>query len=518
MQVVDNATVRRIDERSIAAGKSSLELMERAGSGAARVFRERCRSRGGTTLIVCGRGNNGGDGLVMARHLHLAGESVAVFWLGGEPTVDCERNLEESRRRGVEIHSGGDDPAAALRAWLAKNPGRWIVDAILGSGFRPPLRAPLDALVAVMHDCGRRGFALDAPTGADTDFGRIDPHTMVADWTVVFGPPRRGMFVGAARAVCGRVELVDPGFDATVVEEECAGFLPRIEWIDRAAAAASWPRRAVDAHKYRAGSLLVVAGSSGMSGAAALAATAAHRAGAGLVEVLTPSPVAPVIDALTPESLVRGLAATEGGGFASGLADGILRAAANRAAVVLGCGVGPDPDTADLMVELCAALDTPAVIDADALNAFSRTGRSPRFAPDCVLTPHAGELSRLIGVGSREIEADRIEAAAAAARDLGQVVLLKGAPTVVAGPSGRLALVGSGGPELATAGTGDVLAGVVGALLAAGLDPFAAAACGAWVHGRAGERGREDRGTAGVVASDLALEIARTGLELEEYA
>lgn len=518
MQVVDNATVRRIDEESIAAGTPSLELMERAGAGAATVFRERCAGRSGTTLVVCGRGNNGGDGLVMARHLHLDGEPVAVFWLGGDASPDCGHNLDRADAAGVEIHPAGSDPVASLRSCLDRNPGRWVVDALLGSGFRPPLREPMDGLAGVLRDCGRRGFALDAPTGADTDHGEVDPHTMVADWTVVFGPPRRGMFMGKARRHCGRIALVDPGFDPEVVASVCAGFTPRIEWIDGDRAAALWPRRRVDAHKYRAGSLLVVAGSAGMSGAAALAAGAAHRSGAGLVEVLTPAPVASVIDVLTPESLVRGLAATESGGFASGLADGILRSATGRAACVLGCGVGPDPDTAALMVELCAILPHPTVVDADALNAFSRTGQRPQFGPDCVLTPHAGELARLVEADGAEIAADRIAAACDAARELGQVVALKGGPTVVAGPDGRCALVGSGGPELATAGTGDVLAGTIGALLAAGLPAFEAAACGAWVHGRAGEHAREDRGTAGVVASDLFDGIARVGRELEAWA
>lgn len=366
-----------------------------------------------------------------------------------------------------------------------------------------------------MRDAGRQVFALDAPSGIDADTGAVDAQTPVATHTVVFGPPRLGMFVGSARAHCGRIHVVDPGFDPRIVAEECAAFAPFVDWIDFSHAAGLWPARAVDAHKYRAGSLLVVAGSAGMSGAAGLVAQAAHRSGAGLVEVLTPAPVAATVDLLSPESLVRGLAATDSGAFARDLADGILLRARARDAVVLGCGVGEDPGAAELMVEICRQIAQPVVIDADALNAFARTGASPQFGPHCVLTPHTGELSRLVGVPAAGIESDRLAAACRFAIESNAVVVLKGGPTVVAAPDGSAALIGAGGPELATAGSGDVLAGAIGALLAAGLSPWAAATTGAWLHGRAGERLLADRGTLGVVASDLPLELARAGRELE---
>ena len=510
MRLVDNATVRRIDEQSIASGIASLALMEQAGQGAARDFLEQVGDHGGTTLVVCGRGNNGGDGFVFARALCEASQPVAVYFTGGDPTPDCATNLARVRELGIEIF---DDIGAALGA----SEGTWVVDALLGSGFAPPLRDPIAQVVRALRESGRRVYALDAPTGIDVDTGAVDPGTPVAERTVVFGPPRLGMFRAPARAHCGRIHLVDPGFDPSVVEEACVAFAPHVEWIDREAAARLWPRRAIDAHKYRAGSLLIVAGSSGMSGAAALAATSAHRAGAGLVELLTPAPVAAVVDALTVESLVRGLAATETGGFAADLADGILRRAEGRSAVLLGCGVGDHADTALLMVELCGRIEAPLLVDADGLNAFGRTGTSPHFSRRTVITPHSGELARLLDSSTAEIDADRLAAARISAGRFGCTVLLKGAPTVIAGPEGRMALVGSGGPELATAGSGDVLAGAIAALLAAGLDPFDAATTGAWVHGRAGERRVPEFGTAGVVAGDLVEELARAGSELEVH-
>lgn len=511
MQLVDNATVRQIDARSIASGIDSLSLMEQAGRGAALDFLAQVGEHGGTTLVVCGRGNNGGDGLVFARVLGEVGHPVVVFFSGGEPTPDCATNLVRAREAGIEIY---DDLGGAL----ASIGGRWVVDALLGSGFAPPLREPMATYARTLRECGRRVYALDAPTGIDVDTGAADPDTPMAERTAVFGPPRLGMFRAPARAHCGRVILVDPGFDPEVVEAECRRFEPCVGWVDRAHAAARWSRRAIDAHKYRVGSVLVVAGSSGMSGAAALAAAAAHRGGAGLVEVLTPAPVAAVIDGLTPESLVRGLAATESGGFAPDVIDGILQCAARRSAVLLGCGVGEDPDTAGLMVELCRRIEVPLVVDADGLNAFGRTGADVILPATSVLTPHAGELARLLDRAAADIEADRLGAAHDAVARFGCTVLLKGAPTAVVSPDGRAALIGSGGPELATAGSGDVLAGVIVALLASGLGPFDAATCGAWVHGRAGERLVEEFGIVGVVAGDLVEEVARVGRELEVHA
>jgi NAD(P)H-hydrate epimerase len=385
MRLVDNATVRRIDERSIASGIPSLSLMEQAGQGAALDFLEQVGEHGGTTLVACGRGNNGGDGFVFARALREAGQPVAIFFSGGDPAPDCATNLARARELSIEIH---DD----LEVALASTGGRWVVDALLGSGFAPPLREPMASLARTLRECGRRVFALDAPTGIDADTGAADPGTPVAERTVVFGPPRLGMFRAPARAHCGKVKVVDPGFDPSVVEAESAGFEPVVQWVDRDHAARRWPSRAIDAHKYRAGSLLIVAGSSGMSGAAGLAAMASHRAGAGLVEVVAPAPVASVIDTLTPESLVRGLAATESGGFAPDVADGILQRAASRSAVLLGCGVGEDFDTASLMVELCRRIEVPLLVDADGLNAFGRTGVELRLTAASVITPHAGDL------------------------------------------------------------------------------------------------------------------------------
>lgn len=515
MYVVDNATVRALDASTIAAGVSGITLMERAGGAAAAALRARTRSDDGAVIVVCGKGNNAGDGLVVARHLHLAGLEVVVALLTPSLGGDALTNLTRAADCGVELVELGEEPATSLRALLRARRGRWLVDAVLGTGFRPPLAAPLDAVCQVIGEAGRLVLAVDCPSGLDGNTGEIDPRCPRAQLTVTFGLPKWGLVLSPGRSRCGRIEVAPIGFAAQAIEDAVAGRSDCSLYVDHEWAAARWPRRSIDAHKFRVGSLLVVGGSAGMSGAVVLACDAALRAGAGLVEAVVPRDQHAAIDAQCVETLVHAAPQTDGGGLAPASREGILQRAQRRDAVVVGPGAGADPDTAALLLDLISALDRPMVVDADALNAAGRAGRRHDFGAAAVLTPHSGELSRLLGRSSVEIEANRRWLVPEAASRLGGVLVHKGAPTFVADPDGRLAVIGSGGPGLATAGSGDVLSGVIAALLAAGLSAFDAACLGAWVHGRAGDLVAERLGTAGVCARDLPMAVALVGRELE---
>ena len=520
MYVVDNATVRDLDEATIEAGTAGLELMERAGAGATDLLLRRPDApgtgpdRSDGVVVVCGKGNNGGDGLVVARRLHLAGVDVVVALLDPGLEGDAGTNLERARERGVDLVELGDDPAARLRGLLAERPGGWIVDALLGTGLQPPLRAPVDALCRVMNASGRRILALDCPSGLDGDSGAVDDDTPEATLTVTFGLPKWGLFLRPGRGRCGRVEVVDIGFAPERVRARRDPDATAL-YVDREWAAAHWPRRSVDAHKYRVGSAVVVGGSTGMSGAVTLVCHGLLRAGAGLVEAVVPRGQHAAVDTCCVETLVHPAVQTDAGGLASSAREGILARLEKRDAVVLGPGAGADRETAELLLYLAETISLPMVIDADGLNAAERAGRPHRFGGPAVLTPHSGELARLIDHTAGEIESDRRRIVPEAARQLGAVLVHKGAPTFVAAPDGRLAVIGAGGPALATAGSGDVLSGVIAALLAAGLEPFEAACLGAWVHARAGDLAGEELGDAGVLAGDLPLRVARVGRELE---
>lgn len=515
MFVVDPDTVRRVDAQTIEGGIAGTRLMDQAGRGAAAVLLDDEVPRRGTTVIVCGKGNNGGDGLVVARELHLAHEDVVAAVLTTELSGEAAWALADAREHGVRILTLGDDPVAALSDLLDENPGVLLVDAVFGTGTRLPLRAPYDGVARTMGECGRRIVGLDGPSGLDGATGAVDRACPVADVTIAFGLPKWGMVLAPGRAHCGRLHVIELDFEVELVEREAQASEDRATWIDARWAAGRWPQRAVDAHKYRSGSVFAVGGARGMSGAVALACNAAYRAGAGYVEATVPLSVAPIIDPLCVETLVHGGAETDRGGLAASVLSGLVERAGRHGALLVGPGAGDDSETATLILDLVERLDMPMVVDADGLNAASRAGRDHDFAPVSVITPHTGELSRLLGLDGATIESDRRHHVREAARRLQTVVLHKGAPTFVAAPDGTLAVIATGGPELATAGTGDVLAGAIAALLAAGVDAFDAACLGAFVHGDAGARAARDLGVGPVMAHDVLDRLAFAVRDLE---
>jgi NAD(P)H-hydrate epimerase len=518
MFVVDSECMRKMDAATIAAGTEGLVLMERAGSGAARCLLERSSWLWGTTLIVCGKGNNGGDGLVVARILHGRGHAVEVLLAGKASDLkgDAATNLQRAITAQVPIAELGEEPGAALRRRARERPGRLVVDAVLGTGFSPPLREPWGDLVGAMNDLGRRVVAMDCPSGLDSTTGDVDPRCVVADLTVTFGFPKWGFYLGEGRRHCGRIERIDLEFPRDITER-LAGESPTAAlYVDSMLAGGWWQPRPIDAHKYSVGSVLAVGGSAGMSGAMTLACLAAYRSGCGLVEAAVPGGQRVAIDTNCIEALVHALPETESGSLAYEGRERILSLAARHRAVLLGPGGGADLETARLFVDLMESIEAPLVVDADALNALSRLQRTPGFDQPCVLTPHSGELARLLGKSSAEIAADRPAILRDVAREWNAVILHKGAPTMVAAVDGSLAVIGSGGPGLATAGSGDVLAGALAALLAAGLPAFEAACLGAYLHGRAGDLAEAAYGPAGVLARDLVDLMAKAGHAIQE--
>jgi len=455
---------------------------------------------------------------VVARLLHGEGHAVAVALTAGPADLsgDALENLNRVRSLEIPVLELGDDPGAKLRRESERRPGRLVVDAVLGTGFSPPLRPPVDGLAEAIGSLGRRVVALDAPTGLDGASGAVDPHTPVADLTLTFGFPKWGLFLAPGRAHCGRIERVDLAFPRAVVETAAAAAPEAALYVDRALAAGWWQERPVDAHKYQAGSVAVVGASRGMSGAAVLATLGAYRGGAGLVETLVPGGQQLAVDVQCPEALVRGLPETHQGGLSAAALAVLTERAGARDVAVVGPGAGPDLETAETLLRVLDSLEGAVVVDADGLNAYPRLQREPRFRIPAVLTPHSGELGRLLGRRGTELDADRRRWIREAAATWNAVVLHKGAPTFVAGPDGTLAVVGTGGPGLATGGTGDVLSGVIGALLAAGTPAFEAACLGAYLHGRAGDRAEATRGAAAVLARDLLEELGPAQLELEE--
>jgi hydroxyethylthiazole kinase-like uncharacterized protein yjeF len=477
-------------------GIPSLELMERAGGGLAELVRQRAPD--GRVVVVVGKGNNGGDGLVVARLLREAGREVDVLLLvpGEELSGDARVNFD--RLPGPAPADPRPLATQALSGAAA------IVDAILGTGFSGEPREPARAAIAAINDAAGDAVVLacDVPSGVDASTGEVEGVAVRAHATVTFHAAKPGLWINPGKGHAGEVTVVDIGIPEGPPATPSVGLIG-------AAVLDGVPHRAHDSTKFAAGSVLVCGGSTGLTGAPCMAAEAAMRAGAGYVTALVPASLNVVFEQRLLEVMSVPLPDKDGT-----LTQPALEIALERSeradAMVLGPGLGRQPGTVKLARKLAAAVPVPLLLDADGLNAHEgRLEVLAQRSAATVLTPHAGELARLLESDSGEIAAHRLRCVRDAAARAGAVVVLKGDDTIVAAPDGRAAVSRGGAPALATAGTGDVLSGVIGAYLSKGMDPFHAACAGVFVHARAGRLAAQTIGTEGVIASDVIALLPR---------
>jgi ADP-dependent NAD(P)H-hydrate dehydratase / NAD(P)H-hydrate epimerase len=489
----DAAAQRALDAWAIERrGIPGVELMERAGRGLFELVVRHVPA--GTIAVVCGKGNNGGDGLVVARLLRDAGREVDVHLLcePSELRGDARTNLERL-------------PGAPPRVF---NPGALfevagIVDAVLGTGAGGAPRGLVGDAVETIAEAAAHGVpvvACDMPSGVDGSTGEVAGAAVRAVATATFHAAKPGLWIAPGKACAGEVTVVDIGIPADGRPPESAA---RSGLID-ARVIAELPRRGADATKFDGGSVLVCGGSTGLSGAPSLAALAAARAGAGYVTALVPASLNVVFELRQPEVMSVPLPEHEGALVPEAL-ERVLKRCERADALVLGPGLGRAAGSAEFARALAAQAPLPLLLDADGLNAHA--GRleelAARTAPT-VLTPHGGELSRLLDVTNDEVRARRLALVRQAAVRSNAVVVLKGDDTLVATPAGEVAISRGDAPALATAGTGDVLSGTIGALLARGVEPFAAACAGVELHRRAGQLVGERVGVEGALAGDVA--------------
>ncbi len=486
-----------IDEQKVA----SLDLMEAAGAALAEAAL--ARAEPGPARVVCGKGNNGGDGLVAARHLAAAGLDVEVFllWPARELSPDAGANLE--RLGPAVVHEAG--------AGIELSGSGVVIDAIFGTGFEGAPRSPATEAIAVMNDCDAAVVAADIASGVDASTGEAEGDAVRADATVTFHGAKVGHMVRPGKGLTGELIVADIAIPPGSPPAAAAGVIAA-SILDVA------PRRGVDSTKFSSGQAVVVGGSRGLTGAVTMSALAAIRAGAGYATAVVPADLEAIFEVKLTEVMSRGVAGGEGR-LAAADADEILAACERAGAVVLGPGLGREEDSLELARLVASQLDAPLVLDADGLNAHAgRLGDLAGRAAPTVLTPHAGELGRLLDRSSGEIGRRRLACAREAASRADAIVVLKGDDTIVARPDGEVAVNALSSPALATAGTGDVLAGTIGALLARGVEPFSAAACGVHACTRAGVIAAQRTGSAeSVIATDVvaALGQALAGEALE---
>lgn len=460
----------------------TLELMERAGTAAAEAALRRYPDARSYS-VWCGAGSNGGDGLVVARKLHEAGRAVAVRLTAPEEKFagDAAENLRRAKEVGLALteEAGGGDV---------------VVDALFGTGFSGKPRREAGRVIAELNALGAAVLAVDVPSGVDASTGEAAGPAVEADCTVTFHGPKVGLAVAPGRFHAGDVEVADIGLLHASENRHRRVSSEILQLV---------PRRGPKDNKYSAGAVLVVGGSTGLTGAPSLTAEAALRAGAGIVTACVPASLNLVFEQRLVEVMTRPCE-DEDGIMTVEAADAILEAAERAGAVALGPGLGRTDGARALVGFLLDRLDKPVVLDADGL--WALVGHLDwvfsRDAPT-VLTPHAGELARLLGRKSDWVSARRLHAVQAGADEVGAVVLLKGADTLVAAPGRGVLVCDLGNPGLATAGTGDVLTGIVAAFLAKGMDARLAAAAAAAAGGAAAQLAAERHGEAGLIARDL---------------
>jgi hydroxyethylthiazole kinase-like uncharacterized protein yjeF len=466
-------------------GVPSLDLMERAGAGLARVTA--AAAGPGPARIVVGKGNNGGDGLVTARLLREEGREVEVL-----STAPLEELRGDARANLERLPGDAPEPFDAARL----EGSGVLVDALLGTGFEGKPREPAAGAIAAINAQDAPVVACDVPSGVNASTGEVEGDAVRAQATATFHGSKVGLHVAPGAEHAGTVEVVDIGIPRGAPGADGAGLISD-SVLDL------FPRRERFGSKFKSGVVVVVGGSMGLTGAPAMAALSAARSGAGYVQVAVPGPVQPAMDMRLLEQMSRGLPDEDGAHTPDGVE--VVEEMAERAgAVVLGPGIGRSEPALEFARSVAAAVRAPLLIDADGLNAHAERLEAlrERKAPT-VLTPHAGELGRLLGRGSDEVESHRLARAREAAELSGAVVLLKGDDTLCVEPGGPVGVSRGGTPALATAGTGDVLSGLIGALLAKGLGAIEAACLGALAHARAGRAAAGRHGADHVIAGDV---------------
>jgi NAD(P)H-hydrate epimerase len=483
--LLDAERMRAVDSwASGERGVPSLDLMERAGAGLAAVAATMAPE--GRIAVFAGKGNNGGDGLVAARRLRAEGREVDVLLAAepGEFSGDARSNLERL---------SGPEPLALGAAIAAGT--TLVIDALLGTGATGAPRGRVAEAIEAIGACGVTVLAADVPSGVDASSGEVAGPAVAAAATATFHAAKPGLWIEPGRGRAGRVHVLDIGIPPGAPVEADVGLM-------RDEVLTVIPRRGVQSTKFTSGRVLVVGGSPGLTGAPSLSALAAARAGAGYVTVCVPAALSLVFETRLLEAMTLALPDERGEHTVGGVAPLAAAAAARGGAVVLGPGLGRGEGAAAFARGVLEAVALPIVLDADGLNAYagaldSLAGRA------AVLTPHEGELARLLGTTAATVASARLRHAREAAARAHAVVVLKGDDTLVAAPDGLVAVSPGATPALATAGTGDVLAGVTAAMLAKGLEPFEAACAAVRLHARAGVRAAARHGGEGLIASDV---------------
>lgn len=503
MRLITGTEMKKLDNWAVQEyGVPSLLLMENAGGAVVRKAEQLLENPyGRQVIIIAGKGNNGGDALVAARRLHELGAEVRLFLLF--PPEDFSNDTLENwllvEKKGLKWHILSDENSFYLLK-LRLNQCDLVVDGIFGTGFRGKPENNVSRVIQAVNESNAIVLAIDIPSGLEADTGKIEGACIKADYTVTFACAKRGLVVFPGKEYVGQLEIANISLPQEAINElEREEYYVDLDCIKKILPPLNW-----QGHKNSFGQALIIAGSAGMTGAAYFACKAAYRSGAGVVTACLPRSLALNFDIALPEVITYGVEETPQKTIDSAAWLEIEGLLVNKKSVVFGPGLSNKGETKEVLHQLLQNIKAPLVIDADGLNVLAEdTDVLKNIQTSVILTPHPGEMARLLDVPVELVQSDRIGAALEAAEKMNAIVVLKGAASITATPQGIVYVNSTGCPALATAGTGDILAGIIGGLLAQGIDPVEAAYLGVYVHGWAGDLAANEKGMRGVMATDV---------------
>jgi NAD(P)H-hydrate epimerase len=523
MKVATTEEMRGIDEKTMKKyGIPVSTLMERAGLAVAIKIRELFDKK--KVIVLSGGGNNGGDGIVAARNLYNWGWNVKVLLMvkRGKINPDCLAQLRIARKVGVPVE---------FRTTLTEKDihGAIAVDALLGTGMNKPLTSPLSDIIVFLNRSDVRVVSVDIPSGISSDDGQIYGEAVLADYTVTFGLPKIGHFLHPGAEHTGHLFIEDIGFPKELLRSDSL----KIQTIEQADASFLLPERKRYSHKGDYGHVLIVAGSKGKTGAAFMAAKACLRSGAGMITIGVPETLVDIYQQRVTEEMVLPLPDNGQGILSEGASATIMDFLSRKADVLaLGPGISTSPDVTKLLLTLLMSVTAPMVLDADAINSLAgHTAILLKAKAPVILTPHTGEMARLLGKGpgkdkekteiewsemNRTIERDRVSSAVSFSKEKGAYLILKGVPTIISEPGGRTFINTTGNPGMATAGAGDVLTGMVAAFLAQGLNPADTSILSVYLHGLAGDIAASEKGMHSLIATDIIEKLPEAFIRLKQ--
>ena len=510
MKVLNAEQTRNLEKNAVRSGISYLQLMENAGAAAARFIKKRFPVDQKHIVVLCGKGNNGGDGFAAARHLAELGAKVIVVLTEGQPGTEIAQEMFE-KLSGTTVKTVNYLETPEIIAPMLSS-ADYIVDAIYGIGFHGSVPEYLHPLFIVVKSCTATVISLDIPSGVICDTGGIEGKCIRANYTVSFTTLKNAHLLQPGKTYCGQVAVVPVGITAAMVNRQPT----TLEVTEQNVARAMVKPRKPESNKGSYGRLLCVCGSVGMAGAAVLSAKAAIRCGAGLVNVALPSAIYPIVASQVVEPVYTLLNHLPNGSLSGESERNLLSFLSRSTACLIGCGLGKSAASVALVTKLLATAKCPLVIDADGINIIAehidilKTAKGP-----VIMTPHPGEMARLLKTNVADVQAHRLEYARSFAAEHNVTMVLKGAGTIAVSPEGKAFLNITGNPGMAKAGSGDVLAGMIASFVAQGVQPLTAAAGCVYLHGMAGDRCAQRLSKCAMLPSDMIEKLPELFLEIE---